>query len=79
MHNELKDFAENIVDEISCPLLMQPPLITELASVVNGVISDLKAYKAGIKRGYIIKKVNGLVPIFRVEAWNSAINKVFII
>lgn len=70
MHRELKNFVENMVDKITCPLLMEPSLITCLTSIVNAVTRDSKAFSAGIKRGDIINKVNADVPRSRVEGWN---------
>lgn len=70
MHQELKHFVDKMVEKVSCPLLMEPSLLTELTPVVSHALKASKAYEAGIQRGDIIKKVNGLVPRSRVEGWN---------
>jgi wyosine [tRNA(Phe)-imidazoG37] synthetase (radical SAM superfamily) len=70
MHQELRRFVKNMVGQISCPLLLEPPLITELVPIVAGVIRDSEAYRAGLRQGDVIKKVNELVPRSRVEGWN---------
>lgn len=70
MHRELVSFVENRVGKIACPLMLEPSLISDLTPVVSNVISNSKAYEAGLRRGDVIKKVNGLVPRSRVEGWN---------
>lgn len=70
MHRELVAFVEMMVPQVSCPLLLEPPAIGDLTPVVAGVIRGTRAHAAGIRRGDVLKQVNGRVPRSRVEGWS---------
>ncbi len=70
MHRDLADFVNRLAAEISCPLVMEPPLLSDLTPAVAGIVNGSPAHKSGLRRGDVITAANGLVPRSRVEAWN---------
>ncbi|WP_214659319.1 DUF512 domain-containing protein [Candidatus Formimonas warabiya] len=70
MYRQLASFRAEMAGKISCPLLLEPPGISDLTPVVAGVIKGSKAAGAGIRRGDLVCKANDLVPRSRVEAWH---------
>ncbi|WP_371379452.1 DUF512 domain-containing protein [Sporomusa aerivorans] len=70
MHRDLAELVSRLAQEINCPLVMEPPLLSDLTPVVAGIVNGSLAYKSGLRRGDVIKTANGLAPRSRVEAWN---------
>lgn len=56
-------------------VLVEPPLIEDLEPLVEGVIRESSASKAGLLTGDRIDLVNGLKPQTRVEAFNMVDSK----
>ena len=70
---QLREFISTLSPELPCPVLIEPSNVSDLTPVVSGVLKDSPAWKAGIRRGDIILKVNGQTPRCRVEAWNMLV------
>jgi hypothetical protein len=54
---------------MSCPVLIEPSYVTNLAAEISGVVSNSPAWHSGLRRGHVIRSVNGRQPRSRVEAW----------
>ncbi len=67
---ELKDFINSIRDEIDCPVLVDPSVLTDLTPEVSGMLKNSPAWDAGIRSGDIILSVNSHKPMCRTDAWN---------
>ncbi len=67
---ELYNFIKDIQDRFKAPIILEPPVISNLAPIVEGVIYKSKAYKLGIKSGDIIYKVNDKEFNTRVDCFN---------
>jgi len=65
-------FAAKIKHSLKAPLLVEPPLIEDLAPQVEGVIKGSPAEKAGFKAGDLIDGVDEIKPRSRVEAFALA-------
>ncbi len=65
-------FAAKKKHSLKAPLLVEPPLIEDLAPRVEGVIRSSPAEKAGFKAGDLIDSVYGIKPRSRVEAFGLA-------
>ncbi len=70
MFEDIRNFIERVGDTIPCPLLLEPSYVKDLYAVVSGVIIRSKAFEAGLRRGDIIRSINGHEPRSRAEAWN---------
>ncbi len=62
-------FAARIKHSLEAPLLVEPPLIEDLAPQIEGVIKGSPAEKAGFKPGDLINTIDGFRPRSRVEAF----------
>jgi NifB/MoaA-like Fe-S oxidoreductase len=69
IENQVYSFITKIKAETTSALLAEPPLITDLASIVEGVIRDSPAGKAGITAGDRVVSVDGQKTRTRVEAF----------
>ena len=69
MQKELKTFVDDMAENTPCPVLLEPSYVSDLTPVISGVILGTKAWEAGLRRGDIIKHVNGRIPRSRVESW----------
>lgn len=70
IHQQLKTFIQELSVEIPCPILLEPSYVTDLVPVISGVLYNSPAWLAGLRRGDIIRSVNGQEPLSRVDAWN---------
>jgi NifB/MoaA-like Fe-S oxidoreductase len=68
-------FATEVKSSLTAPLVVEPPLIEDLISQVEGVIKGSPAEKAGFKTGDLIDSVDGVKPRSRVEAFELANSK----
>jgi wyosine [tRNA(Phe)-imidazoG37] synthetase (radical SAM superfamily) len=68
-HAELREFLHSLSTELACPVLIEPSLATSLTPEISGVIKNSPAWRLGLRRGDVIRSVNGRVPRCRVEAW----------
>jgi NifB/MoaA-like Fe-S oxidoreductase len=75
IYGQLREFISTLSPELPCPVLIEPSNVSDLTPIVSGVLKDSPAWKAGIRRGDTILKVNGQAPRCRVEAWNMLIPK----
>ena len=73
--NIIYNTAEKLQQRLSAPLLIEPPVITDLKPVISGVISGSPADKAGLVVGDLIKAVNNKKPFSRVEAFRLLTEK----
>jgi len=55
----------------TCPITLEPSYLNNLRSEVIGTVVNSPAYGVGIKPGDIIRKINGLEPFSRVEAFST--------
>lgn len=69
LHQRLADFITSLSDQISSPVLLEPPINQNLLAVVEGVIPGSLAQGLGIQKNDVIRSVNGAIPRCRVEAW----------
>ncbi len=70
LREELNDFINDIKFDISSPILLEPPTITQLEPIVEGIIKDSPAHKYGIKTDDIIYEVNGMKTSTRVDCFD---------
>lgn len=63
-------FISRMQETLSCPLLPEPPGVTDTEPVIEGIIKDSPASEAGLQRGDTVESVNGLRSRCRVEAFN---------
>lgn len=73
--NIIYNTAEKLQQRLSAPLLIEPPVITDLKPVISGVISGSPADQAGLVVGDLIKAVNNKKPFSRVEAFRLLTEK----
>ncbi len=67
---ELYQFIKTLKQKDSAIILAEPPQITDLDALVEGVLPDSPAQLAGIKGGDLILEVNNRPVISRVDAFN---------
>lgn len=70
---ELNAFVTRLRGEVEVPLTCEPPLISDLAAEVAGVIRNTPAAEAGIRSGDVIEAVNGLPVHSRVHAFQQVL------
>lgn len=70
LREDLHRFIISIQKDIQAPILLDPPIIKELSPVVEGVIKNSLADKAGIKPKDIIYDIDGYKPKTRVDCFN---------
>ncbi|MFW5999317.1 MAG: DUF512 domain-containing protein [Halanaerobiaceae bacterium] len=66
----LRGMVAELASKYKFPVLMEPPLLTDLTCEVIGVIPDSPADGAGFERGDIIREIAGEKPLTRVQAFN---------
>lgn len=66
---ELNFFIQELSNQIETPLILEPCLLNNLEAQIEGVILQSPAWEAGIRRGDLILKVNGVRVRSRVEAF----------
>lgn len=69
-YGQLKDYVQVIALKAAIPVVLEPPSIEDLSARVCGVIRHSPAYRAGIKKGDEIVKVNGQGVKSRWDAFN---------
>ncbi|MDP3050874.1 MAG: DUF512 domain-containing protein, partial [Eubacteriales bacterium] len=69
------DFAQKLAAylnqecrNLGVPVVLEPPLLTDLTPEVRGVISGSPGHTAGIRATDVIRRVNGCEPYSRVDA-----------
>lgn len=67
---ELKDRVNEYSHGVSVPVTLEPPMIKTLVPIVNGVLKNSPAFNCGIKKGDIIKAVDGNSFLTRVDTFN---------
>jgi len=65
----LCEIIENLKEETTSPLLMEPPGVNNLEPRVEGVLGESPAYNSSLREGDVVHTVNGDVPRCRVEAY----------
>ncbi|MTI46759.1 MAG: DUF512 domain-containing protein [Firmicutes bacterium] len=70
LRKELDKFISKIQQEVGATILLEPPIITNLKPVVEGIIEGGIAHNSGIRAGDIIYKVNDYEPKTRVDCFN---------
>lgn len=71
----LNEFIRNMQDALTCPLLPEPPGITGIMPVIEGVIRNSPAAAAGLQRKDVILSVNEENPRCRAEAFNIILRR----
>ncbi|HKL12855.1 MAG TPA: DUF512 domain-containing protein [Halanaerobiales bacterium] len=74
VYQNLYELVHDINLNQKTPVIIEPPLIKNLNSIVKGVIKGSPAFKAGIKYLDLIKKINGENPKTKVQAFNKIKN-----
>jgi hypothetical protein len=69
IYDELKAFIGSLSAEIACPVMLEPSCVKDLIPQLSGVLSGTPAWRAGLRRGDVIREVNGQMPRSRVEAY----------
>lgn len=72
MGNILKVLVSRTRNEIDTPILLEPAMLKELTPVLEGVIHDSPAHRAGLRSGDVILKINGKHVFSRVDAYYKA-------
>ena len=70
LHAELREFIQGLPDDLTCPVLIEPSWVKNLSAEISGVVCDSPAWRAGLRRGDVIRRVNGREPRSRFEAWS---------
>jgi len=70
IHAQLREFIQGLPEDLLCPVLIEPSYVTDLTAEISGVVSNSPAWCAGLRRGHVIRRVNGREPRSRVEAWS---------
>ncbi len=70
MINRLPVYIEDLREQFAIPLIIEPPLVTDLDPIIEGVIRSSPADATGLQRGDRILAVDGIKPRSRVEAFN---------
>lgn len=72
IRESLLEFSYEMGGRLGIPLIVEPSGIKDINAVVQGVLPDSPACRAGIARGDRIIKLNGKVPVSRVDAYYMA-------
>ncbi|HEY3315921.1 MAG TPA: radical SAM protein [Bacillota bacterium] len=70
--DDLARLVDDLAGVSTAPLVLEPPRLTDLAARVEGVAKDGPAAKAGIRRGDVIRSVDGDEVISRFDAHVAA-------
>ncbi len=70
MYNRMSKLVEKF-SYIDIPVLLEPPIINNFNCKVKGVIKDTPAFKAGITKGDIIKRIDKNEVLTRVDGFNK--------
>ncbi|MGM0601845.1 MAG: DUF512 domain-containing protein [Bacillota bacterium] len=71
IYDELKDFVDQISEDYSYPIIVEPQIISSLDAEILGIINKSPAFLAEIKKGDIIEEVNGEKSESRVDAFHK--------
>lgn len=71
-YNEIKAITNGLKQKYDVPVIIEPSVISDLDSSVEGVIRHSPAANAGVEEGDVIVEVNGINVRTRVEAFNKA-------
>lgn len=74
---ELHDYIDELNDKYRVPITVEPPLISDLKAVLEGVIIDSPADKAGLRNGDQILAINGQPVSTRVDAFQKILKAEF--
>ncbi|MGE5677361.1 MAG: DUF512 domain-containing protein [Pseudomonadota bacterium] len=72
IRESLLEFSGEMGEKLGIPLIVEPSGIKDLNADVLGVLPGSPAFRAGIARGDRIKRLNGKVPVSRVDAYYMA-------
>lgn len=72
---ELYDFLDAVRRNTEVPIIVEPAMIKNLDAIVEGVIKNSPAFKAGIKAGDIIETVNDAAVFSRADAYYKLLNE----
>ncbi|MDQ2086666.1 DUF512 domain-containing protein [Herbivorax sp. ANBcel31] len=72
---KLSKTVESLKSKYRVPIVLEPAVIENLDCIIEGVIKDAPAFKAGIVEGDSIEKVDGLKVKSRVDGFNKVTNK----
>ena len=67
----IPEIVENLKEEVSAPLLLEPPLIEDLSPRVEGITPNSPAEFYGFNRGDLVLRVDNGIPRTRVEAYHE--------
>ena len=67
---KIRLFIGKLRSEVSVPVLLEPPLLSDTEAVVEGILSDTPAAAAGLMCNDRITAVNDETPLCRVDAYN---------
>ncbi len=68
---KLQKKVEALNSKVSLPIIFEPAIINDLDAKVIGVINNTPAWKAGFKKGDIIRKVSDQAVFSRVDVFNK--------
>ena len=69
MPQQLREMVSELSRQVSTPLTVEPPVLTDLQAEIAGVINNSPANLAGIRQGDIILEVNGKEAFSRAHAF----------
>ncbi len=67
--DELIDFLKQCRAECTVPITIEPLGLHDLKPTITGVIANSRSAEVGLKKGDLIKSINGEVPFSRTEAF----------
>ena len=71
LYSKLSSFVNKLNQKVRTPVIFEPPYLKNLDAVIKGIIADTPAAKTKLKKGAIIKKVNGEKVVSRVDAFEK--------